>query len=174
MSDSEALKVRYSNSTIFKSYQPEGNISKKLYSIAEKVRYEKLGSEKFSGVKKNIDNHYINTSNNEYERKDENKLPQAFEYFLRVNILNTKINKELEKKLKNIEKVIDTFSGSGGEQLSVPKNNLDVKASDNINVKPVDMGSVQAKELITEYLKPSVNSDRVGLLYENLRKLNLI
>jgi len=80
----------------------------------------------------------------------------------------------LEKKLKNIEKVIDTFSGSGGEQLQVPKNNLDVKASDNINVKPVDMGSVQAKELITEYLKPSVNSDRVGLLYENLRKLNLI
>ena len=73
LADSEALKVRYSNSTIFKSYQPEGNISKKLYSIAEKVRYEKLGSEKFSGVKKNIDNHYINTSNNEYERKDENK-----------------------------------------------------------------------------------------------------
>ena len=36
------------------------------------------------------------------------------------------------------------------------------------------MGSVQAKELINEYLKPSVNSDRVGLLYENLRKLNLI
>lgn len=81
---------------------------------------------------------------------------------------------DLEKKLKNIEKVIDTFSGSGGEQLQVPKNNLDVKASDNINVKPLDMGSVQAKELITEYLKPSVNSDRVGLLYENLRKLNLI
>jgi hypothetical protein len=36
------------------------------------------------------------------------------------------------------------------------------------------MGSVQAKELINSYLKPSVNSDRVGLLYENLRKLNLI
>ena len=79
----------------------------------------------------------------------------------------------LEKKLKSIEKVIDTFSG-GGEQLQVPKNPLDSKSSDNINVKPLDMGSVQAKELITEYLKPSVNSDRVGLLYENLRKLNLI
>jgi len=78
----------------------------------------------------------------------------------------------LEKKLKSIEKVIDTFSG--GEQLQVPKNPLDSKSSDNINVKPLDMGSVQAKELITEYLKPSVNSDRVGLLYENLRKLNLI
>ena len=83
-------------------------------------------------------------------------------------------NKEddLDKKLKSIEKVIDTFSG--GEQLQVPKNPLDSKSSDNINVKPLDMGSVQAKELITQYLKPSVNSDRVGLLYENLRKLNLI
>ena len=84
-------------------------------------------------------------------------------------------NKEddLDKKLKSIEKVIDTFSG-GGEQLSVPKNPLDSKTTDNINLKPIDMGSVQAKELINEYLKPSVNSDRVGLLYENLRKLNLI
>ena len=84
-------------------------------------------------------------------------------------------NKEddLDKKLKSIEKVIDTFSG-GGEQLSVPKNPLDSKTTDNINLKPIDMGSVQAKELINSYLKPSVNSDRVGLLYENLRKLNLI
>ena len=84
-------------------------------------------------------------------------------------------NKEddLDKKLKSIEKVIDTFSG-GGEKLSVPKNPLDSKTTDNINLKPIDMGSVQAKELINEYLKPSVNSDRVGLLYENLRKLNLI
>ena len=78
----------------------------------------------------------------------------------------------LEKKLKSIEKVIDTFSG--GEQLQVPKNPLDSKSSDNINVKPLDMGSVQAKEVISDYLKPSVNADRVGLLYENLRKLNLI
>ena len=81
LADSEALKIRYSNSIIFKSYQPEGNISKKLYSIAEKVRYEKLGSEKFRGIKKNIDNNYINTSNNNDEKKDENKLLEAFEYF---------------------------------------------------------------------------------------------
>jgi hypothetical protein len=58
-------------------------------------------------------------------------------------------------------------------KLDIPKQDTG-SASDNINVKPLDMGSVQAKELINEYLKPSVNSDRVGLLYENLRKLNLI
>ena len=115
----------------------------------------------------------IETQKNEEANKDSDEKVD-----LEVNTTEKDKEKKgedtLEKKLKNIEKVIDTFSGSGGEQLSVPKNPLDIKASDNINVKPVDMGSVQAKELITEYLKPSVNSDRVGLLYENLRKLNLI
>ena len=115
----------------------------------------------------------IETQKNEEANKDSDEKVD-----LEVNTTKKDEEKKgedtLEKKLKNIEKVIDTFSGSGGEQLSVPKNPLDIKASDNINVKPVDMGSVQAKELITEYLKPSVNADRVGLLYENLRKYNLI
>ena len=78
----------------------------------------------------------------------------------------------LDKKLANIEKVIGAFS-EAPEQVSVPKQDTG-SASDNINVKPLDMGSVQAKEVINDYLKPSVNADRVGLLYENLRKLNLI
>ena len=78
----------------------------------------------------------------------------------------------LDKKLANIEKVIGAFS-EAPEQVPVPKQDMG-SASDNINVKPLDMGSVQAKEVINDYLKPSVNADRVGLLYENLRKLNLI
>jgi hypothetical protein len=83
-------------------------------------------------------------------------------------------NKEddLDKKLANIEKVIGAFS-EAPEQVDIPKQDMG-SASDNINVKPLDMGNVQAKEVINEYLKPSVNADRVGLLYENLRKLNLI
>jgi len=79
----------------------------------------------------------------------------------------------LEKKLKNIEKVIETFSGAGEAEI-IPTKDMYATSGNNINPKALDMGSVQAKELITEYLKPSVNSDRVGLLYENLRKLNLI
>ena len=58
LADSESLKLRFSNPTIFKSYEPDGNISKKLYKIAEKIRYEKLGSEQFKGVKNNILKHY--------------------------------------------------------------------------------------------------------------------
>ena len=52
LADSESLKLRFSDNNTFKSYEPVGNISKKLYQIAEKIRYEKLGSDKFKGVKK--------------------------------------------------------------------------------------------------------------------------
>ena len=52
--DSEALRLKYSNKDIFEKYKPRGEMSKKLYKIAEKIRYEKIGSEKFLGVKKNL------------------------------------------------------------------------------------------------------------------------
>jgi hypothetical protein len=79
----------------------------------------------------------------------------------------------LEKKLANIEKVIDTFS-SGTKAL--PTGQLpgsDVNA--NINQRPLDMGQAQAKAAQAEYLKPStVPEDRIALLYEDLKKYNLI
>jgi len=79
----------------------------------------------------------------------------------------------LEKKLANIEKVIDTFS-SGTKAL--PTGRLpgsDVNA--NINQRPLDMGQVQAKAAQADYLKPStVPEDRIALLYEDLKKYNLI
>ena len=85
-----------------------------------------------------------------------------------------KENKEdsLEKKLANIEKVIDTFGGSK----TLPTGQLpgsDINA--NINQRPLDMGQVQAKAAQAEYLKPStVPEDRIALLYEDLKKYNLI
>ena len=79
----------------------------------------------------------------------------------------------LEKKLANIEKVIGTFSG--GTQ-ALPTGQLpgsDINA--NINQRPLDMGQVQAKAAQAEYLKPStVPEDRIALLYEDLKKYNLI
>tara|TARA_R110000803_G_C11773269_1_gene295572 strand:- start:53 stop:547 length:495 start_codon:yes stop_codon:yes gene_type:complete len=79
----------------------------------------------------------------------------------------------LDKKLKSIEKVIATFS-EPPEVL--PQKDMFAGGGDqnNINQKPLDMGNVQAKQVLNDYLKPSVNSDRVSLLYDNLRKLNLI
>ena len=45
--DSEALRLKYSNKDTFERYKPKGEISQKLYQIAEKIRYEKIGGEIF-------------------------------------------------------------------------------------------------------------------------------
>jgi hypothetical protein len=78
----------------------------------------------------------------------------------------------LEKKLANIEKVIDKFGGSQ----TLPTGKLQSSSiNDNINQRPLDMGNVQAKAAQAEYLKPStVPNDRIALLYEDLKKYNLI
>lgn len=81
---------------------------------------------------------------------------------------------DLEKKLKNIEKVIETFSGGDVQQLPSSKD-LVGTSSDNINIKAPDLSSLQAKANMQEYLKPSNRQDdRIALLYEDLKKYNLI
>ena len=79
----------------------------------------------------------------------------------------------LEKKLKNIEKVIDTF---GSKPTVLPSGQLPgSNINADINQRPLDMGQVQAKAAQAEYLKPStVPEDRIALLYEDLKKYNLI
>ena len=80
---------------------------------------------------------------------------------------------DLEKKLANIEKVIDKFSG--GTTTLPSSKDLVGSSSDNINIRPLDMGQIQAKAIQQEYLKPSsVPNDRIALLYEDLKKYNLI
>ena len=80
---------------------------------------------------------------------------------------------DLEKKLKNIEKVIETFSGSGG--VTAIRNNSQLPAAVNLNQRPLDMGNTQAKAYQAEYLKPSnVQDERIALLYEDLKKYILI
>jgi len=81
---------------------------------------------------------------------------------------------DLEKKLANIEKVIDKFSGGGTTTLPSSKE-LVGNSNSNINIRPLDMGQVQAKANQQEYLKPSsVPNDRIALLYKDLEKYNLI
>ena len=97
-----------------------------------------------------------------------------------TEVIQTKTEKEkkkdtedsLEKKLANIEKVIDKFGGSQ----TLPTGQLQSGSiNDNINQRPLDMGNVQAKAAQAEYLKAStVPEDRIALLYEDLKKYNLI
>ena len=107
LADSEALKIRYSNKKILESQEPRGNISKKLYSIAEKIRYEKLGSLEFKGIRKNIKASYIEKLKNLDTQKKSDKLVEAFENYLRINFFNIKNNKNVEKTFNNFKKDFD-------------------------------------------------------------------
>ena len=106
--DSVALKIKHSNKNIFNSFQPKGSVSKKLYEIAEKIRCEKLGMLKYKGIGKNINTYYQERINNLDIEQNENKVLEAFENYLRVNITNVKNSKKIEKKfnplVKNFEK----------------------------------------------------------------------
>ena len=80
----------------------------------------------------------------------------------------------LEDKLANIEKVIDTFSGKGTTVVDSGQS-VGQAQSVNLNQQPLDLGTTQAKAYQAEYLKPStVHDDRIALLYDNLKKYNLI
>ena len=107
LADSESLKIRYSDTDTFKSYEPDGNISKKLYKIAEKIRFEKLGSDKFKGVKSNIENYYSKRVNALDFKNSEDKIIEAFENYLRNKFFDTKNSKDLEKKLKSYKKDLE-------------------------------------------------------------------
>ena len=70
-SDSSALKKKFSNDKIFKKNLPSNSSYKSLYSIAEKIRYESLGSQMLKGIKKNLNDNYSQII--ELKRKDKLK-----------------------------------------------------------------------------------------------------
>ena len=108
LADSEALKIRYSNKKIFENFEPKGVISKKLYSIAEKIRYEKIGTNRFKGIKNNIHDYYNKRLAGLDSSNSEDKIIEAFENYLRVNILGLKNEKNIEKEFKPFRKSFDT------------------------------------------------------------------
>ena len=107
IADSESLKLRFSNQKILQSFEPSGNISKKLYKIAEKLRYEKLGSDEFKGVKNNINKYYEERINSLDLKSSEDKIIESFENYFRSNFFNFKNSKQVDKKLKNFKKDLD-------------------------------------------------------------------
>ena len=107
LADSESLRLRFSNEKTLKSYEPAGSISKKLYNIAEKIRYEKLGSDRFKGVKNNIQKYYLERINSLDLKNSKDQITESFESYLRGKFFNTKYSKDLEKKLKIYKKDLD-------------------------------------------------------------------
>ena len=106
LADSEALKIKYSNSELLKKFEPRGIIAKNIYKSAEKIRYEKLGSEKFAGINLNFKNFYQKKFNEQSE-ETYNGIEKAFDIILANHLLNLNLNIEKSKSLKNWNKIIN-------------------------------------------------------------------
>jgi len=103
--DSKALKIRFSNKSIYNKNYPKNNSSGKLYEISEKIRYELLGSKMLMGIKKNLENSYLNRINqNNLGIKDEINISEAFEVYMLNKFFNIKHDMNSNKKFNLYEK----------------------------------------------------------------------
>jgi cobaltochelatase CobT len=104
IADSKSLTHRFSNPETLKQYEPEGNISKQLYRISEKIRCEKIGTTYFKGVKNNIETFYQERISGLNLKSSEDKIVESFENYLRIKFLNFENNSQIDKKLKSYKK----------------------------------------------------------------------
>jgi cobaltochelatase CobT len=108
LADSAALKLRCSDVNIYNSFEPQGNVSKLLYAVAEKVRYENVGSSYFKGIKENLNQYYKTKAKqkNDYKNNDY-EFVDAFENYLRNKIFNLSNDEEIENKYKKYKRKLD-------------------------------------------------------------------
>ena len=106
LADSEALKIKYSNKELSRKFEPRGIVAKNIYKSAEKIRYEKLGSENFEGIKLNFKNYYQKRFK---EQNDDmyNNIEKAFDIILGNRLLNLDLNIGEKKSLQKWNKIID-------------------------------------------------------------------
>jgi cobaltochelatase CobT len=109
--DSEALKLRYSNRKIYQKNFPKTSTAKSLYNLTEKIRYEKIGSNNLKGIKQNLLKNY--EIRQKYKRKDQLNTKEdvsakeAFELYLLKHFHNVKLTKLSKEILGFWEKVFD-------------------------------------------------------------------
>ena len=113
--DSEALKLKYNNEEVYVKNEPDGSMAKALYAIAEKIRYEKIGSDKLKGIKNNITKCYENKFKDRKidEIKTEADVPitEAFELYLRSHFFKIKENEKTKKVLSYWKDLFDEKMG---------------------------------------------------------------
>ena len=132
--DSEALKIKFSNKKIYQKNLPSNSACRKLYDISEKIRYETLGSKMLKGISKNlIDNYNYKISvkrKDQLKSKDDVPVEEAFELYMMKKFLDIKLNTLSEKVLSYWEK---DFESSFEKHLSYLNKN--VENQDNYNSK---------------------------------------
>ena len=93
-------------------------------------------------------------------------------------ITGQKQEQTLDKKLSDIEKVINKFSDSkplAGGGNSGKDFAFDSNLDKNLNVKSLDLSGEYTNDILSSIRrKPAVNEDRVSLLLQDLKKYNLL
>ena len=125
-SDSLALKKKFSNDEIYKKNLPTNSSCKTLYSIAEKIRYETLGSKMLKGIKKNLQDNYNQII--KLKRKDQLKtkedvpIIEAFELYMLKKFHGVKLN-SLTKNMLNFWE--NDFNQAIEEHIEFLKKNIE-------------------------------------------------
>jgi cobaltochelatase CobT len=106
LSDSDALKIKYSDEYILNKNQPSGTISRSLYQVAEKIRYEKIGSDQFKGIKNNL-NQFYQKKISESNVHSQNFIADAFEAYLRGKVMGFKVPANKKDDFKRWNEIFD-------------------------------------------------------------------
>ncbi len=124
--DSEALKRKFSNKTIYLKNLPSKPTLKALYNVSEKIRYEKLGTNMLQGINKNLIQNYnykINLKRkDQLKSKEDTTITEAFEIYMLKHFLNIKTSPLCEKILSFWD---DDFKKSFGKHLNFLKQNVE-------------------------------------------------
>ena len=106
--DSKALKDKFSNSKIYKKNLPNNFSCRSLYDIAEKIRYELLGSKMLKGISKNLSENYYQklnlTRKDQLKTKEDVSITEAFELYMLKKFFGIKLNSLSNKILSFWEK----------------------------------------------------------------------
>ena len=124
--DSEALKRRFSNRKLLNKNSPKNPSCRTLYHLAEKVRYELLGSEMLKGISKNFKDNYKyrlqSLEQTKIKKKEDTNIIDAFEIYMTNKFFDVQLspgNKEILQFWEN------DFNKSIGKHLSFLKANLE-------------------------------------------------
>ena len=125
ISDSHALKKKFSNKQIYNKNLPQNLSCKKLYLIAEKIRYESLGGQMLKGIEKNFRENYnqiINTKRkDQLKSKNDIDIVEAFELYMLKKFHKIELNLLTSKILSFWEY---DFEKSIGKHIKFLKDNL--------------------------------------------------
>ena len=106
--DSEALRRKFSDKTIFEKKMPTNQTCQSLYKLSEKIRYEILGSKMLKGISINFQNNYFNKLKNidtsKIKQKDDVNISDAFEIYMLDKFLEIKLEPDALKLLSFWEK----------------------------------------------------------------------